>query len=252
MLKTRIIPTLLFKETGLVKDRQFASMRRIGGALQAIKVYGLREVDELVFLDVAATHMGQPPDFALIDELADECFMPFTVGGGIRDASDIRQLLMVGADKVVLNSAALESPELIRECARQFGSQCIVVSIDVRRGGNSAPEVYARSGTVATGRDAVQWATEVEGLGAGEILLTSIDRDGMMEGYDIPLVKAVTDAISIPVIASGGAGRYSDIADLLHQTNTAAAAASSMFHFTEQTPREAKRFLSATGIPVRL
>jgi len=252
MLKTRIIPTLLFKETGLVKDRQFASIRPIGGALQAIKVYGLREVDELVFLDVSATRAGKLPDFALIDELADECFMPFTVGGGIRDPGDIRRLLMVGADKVVLNTAVLDTPDLVRECARQFGSQCIVISIDVRREPDGRLEVYACSGTVATGRNPVAWASQVEALGAGEILLTSIDRDGMMNGYDIPLVKAVADAVSIPVVASGGAGEYADIADLLHNTSAAAAAASSIFHFTEQTPREAKRFLRDRGILVRL
>ncbi|MDA9975456.1 imidazole glycerol phosphate synthase cyclase subunit [Alphaproteobacteria bacterium] len=252
MLKTRIIPTMLFKENGLVKDQKFASMRRVGGALQAIKVYGLREVDELVYLDVAATRSGNPPDFALIDELADECFMPFTVGGGIRDVQDIRQLLMVGADKVVINTAAIDSPTLIGECSRQFGSQCIVVSIDVSRGLDGTPKVFSHSGTEPTGLDPVLWGREVEARGAGEILLTSIDQDGMMQGYDVPLVKAVTEAVSIPVIASGGAGRYADMATVLHETSATAVAAASMFQFTEQTPLEAKRFLQDQGFPVRL
>jgi imidazole glycerol-phosphate synthase subunit HisF len=252
MLKIRIVPTLLFKENGLVKDRQFASMRRIGGALQAIKVYGLREVDELVFLDVAATRAGKSPDFDLIDELADECFMPFTVGGGIRDTGDIRQLLMVGADKVVINTAAIDNPDLIRQSASLFGSQCIVVSIDVRRHADGTTEVYSHSGTLATGREPVEWARAVEAQGAGEILLTSIDRDGMMEGYDVALIKAISDTVSLPVVASGGAGRYADMAAVLEETNASAVAAASMFQFTEQTPRGAKQYLRDQGFPVRL
>ena len=207
MLKIRIMPTLLFKDVGLVKGISFDSWRRVGSAMQAIKVYNLREVDELVFLDITATCDGRPPDFGTVDELADECFMPMTVGGGVRTVEDVRRLLQVGADKVAINAAAVETPELIRQAAGQFGAQCIVVSIDARRRTDGTYEVYTRSGTVPTGRDPASLALQVEALGAGEILLTSIDRDGTMTGYDLELTRRVSEVVSIPVIASGGAGK---------------------------------------------
>jgi len=252
MLKIRIIPTLLYKDTGLVKDQQFASNRPIGGALQAMKVYSLREVDELVLLDVSATRNGRGPDFTLIDDLADECFMPFSVGGGVRTTADIRNLLMVGADKVILNTAAFTNSGLIGSGAINFGSQCIVVSVDVWRGQDGSLEVFSHCGTQATGRHPVDWARQAESEGAGEILLTSINRDGMMNGYDLDLISAVTCAVSIPVIASGGAGNYTDMEAAICQGNAAAVAASSIFQFTEQTPLAAKRHLHSRGIPVRL
>ena len=252
MLKTRIIPTLLYKDFGLVKDKEFRSVRRVGDVLQTVRVYGLREVDELVLLDVAATRAGRGPDLALVDRVADECFMPLSVGGGVRGLEDIRNLLMVGADKVVLNSAALDRPELISEAASAFGSQCVVVSIDVWTHEDGRQEVYARSGTHPTGHDPVSWARRAEREGAGEILLASINRDGTMTGYDLGLTRMVADAVSIPLIASGGAGSGDDMVRAVTDGGASAVAAASLFHFTEQTPIQAKRRLAEAGIPVRL
>jgi cyclase len=251
MLKTRIIPTLLFKGVGLVKGKSFDSWRRVGAALQSIRVYNLREVDELVFLDIAATPRGARPDFREIDELADNCFMPMTVGGGVKSVEDIRDLLAVGADKVAINTAAVETPELIRAGAQEFGAQCIVVSIDVTRGADGKAQVATHCGKTPTGRDPVAWAKEAERLGAGEILLTSVERDGTMTGYDVELVRDVSAAVNIPVIASGGCGNYGHMADVLGQTRASAVAAASIFHFTEQTPREAKAYLGERGFRVR-
>lgn len=246
------MPTLLFKDVGLVKGVRFDSWRRVGGVMQAVKVYNMREVDELVFLDVSATLDGRPPDFDTVDDVADECFMPLTVGGGIRTVEHVRRLLEVGADKVAINTAVVEEPDLIRRVAERFGAQCIVASIDVRRHSDGMCEVYTRSGSKATGRDPVALAREVEVLGAGEILLTSIDRDGTMTGYDIPLTRSLTQAVSIPVIASGGAGTYEHLRSALTEGGAAAVAAASIFHFTQQTPLEAKRFLADHGVCVRL
>ena len=252
MLKTRVIPTLLFKDVGLVKGVAFESWRRVGPALQAIRVYSMREVDELIFLDITATANQRGPDLQQIDDLADECFMPLTVGGGVRSIEDIRDLLSVGADKVAINTAALHNPDIIREGAEQFGSQCIVVSIDFRRHPDGHAEVFSSCGSHPTGRTPVEWACEVESLGAGEILLTSIERDGTMEGYELDVIREVTDAVSIPVIASGGAGNYEHMSSAILQGGAAAIAAASIFHFTEQTPREAKLHLQERGINVRL
>ena len=252
MLKTRIIPTLLFKDVGLVKGVAFESSRRVGPALQAIRVYSMREVDELIFLDITATSQQRGPDLKLIDELADECFMPLTVGGGVRSVEDIRDLLSVGADKVAINTATIEKSSIIRDGAEQFGSQCIVVSIDFRRHPDGRTEVYTHCGSHPTGRSLVEWACEAEALGAGEILLTSIDRDGTMDGYDIDAIRTVTSAVSVPVIASGGSGNYEHMRDVVLQGGAAAIAAASIYHFTEQTPREAKAYLQGYGIHVRL
>ncbi len=252
MPKIRVMPTLLFKDVGLVKGVGFDSWRRVGSAMQAVKVYDMREVDELIYLDITATNQSRSPDFQTVDELADECFMPLTVGGGVRSVDDVRRLLQVGADKVAINTAAVETPEVIRQVADRFGSQCVVASIDARARADGGYEVYSRAGTVATGKDPVWLAKELEALGAGEILLTSIDRDGTMTGYDVELVRRVAGAVSIPVIASGGAGTYAHMAEVLIDGRASAVAAASIFHFTEQTPLEAKRYLRAQGFSVRL
>lgn len=252
MLKIRVMPTLLYKDLGLVKGVQFDPGRRVGSVLQSVKVYSLREVDELVFLDIAATPAGRRPDFQLIDDIADECFMPLTVGGGVRTLADVRELLAVGADKVALNTAAAEQPTLVSEASQAFGAQCVVVSIDARRQPDGRYEVFTHCGTRATGLAAADYARKMEQLGAGEILLTSIDRDGTMQGYDLQLVREVAQSVTIPVIASGGAGTYEHMEEVLRTTEAAAVAAASMFHFTERTPREAKLHLQAAGFAVRL
>jgi imidazole glycerol-phosphate synthase subunit HisF len=253
VLKIRIIPTLLYRNLGLVKGVRFDSWRRVGSAMQAVRVYNMREVDELVFLDIAATRDGRSPDFELVDELADECFMPLAVGGGVRSLADVRRLLRVGADKVVLNSAAVATPSLVTEASQRFGAQCVVVSIDVKRQGAGGREVvWTHSGTVPTNLDPIAWARRVEELGAGEVLLCSVDRDGTMEGYDTRLLAAVSEAVALPVIASGGAGTYQHMADALREAKVSALAAASMFHFTEQTPLGAKRYLRDQGFSVRL
>lgn len=250
--KVRVMPTLLFKELGLVKGIGFDSWRRVGSAMQAVKVYNMREVDELVFLDITATRDGRSPDFNMVDELADECFMPLAVGGGVRTVEDVRRLLRVGADKVVINTAAVETPLLIRQVAQRFGSQCLVVSIDAMRRADGKYEVYTHAGTVPTGRDPVLLAREAEALGAGEILITSIERDGTMTGYDLELTSCVSQAVSIPVIAAGGAGSYEHMAQAVNIGKASAVAAASLFHFTQQTPLEAKRYLREQNINVRL
>jgi len=250
VLKTRVMPTLLHKDVGLVKGVGFDSWRRVGGVMQAVKVYNLREVDELVFLDITAAIEGRDPDFELVDDVADECFMPLTVGGGITSEAHVERLLKVGADKVSVNTAAVEDPGLVSRIADRFGSQCVVVSIDVL-GDGPGGEVVTRAGTRRTGLRPVEHARRAQELGAGEILLTSVERDGTMTGYDLEGVRAVAEAVTIPVIASGGAGSYADLIDAV-RAGASAVAAASIFHFTEQTPREAKLALQHAGIPARL
>lgn len=252
MLKTRIIPTLLHKNFGLVKGVGFNSWRRVGSAMQSIKVYSIREVDEIIFLDISATLENRPPDFQIVDELADECFMPLTVGGGVRNIDDIYRLLMVGADKVSINTASAKSIKVVEDAAKRFGSQCIVVSIDYRIVSQSRYEVYSHSGTRPTGIELIEFVKIVENFGAGEILLTSIERDGTMQGYDLEAISKVTSLLSIPVIASGGAGNYQDMLDAIEIGRVSAVAAASIYHFTEQTPIEAKFFLKSHGISVRI
>lgn len=252
MLKVRLIPTLLHSDFVLVKGVRFDSWRNVGSLLQAIKVYTLREVDELVFLDIVATRDGRGPDFGLIEDIADHCFMPLTVGGGVRNVEDVRRLLQVGADKIALNTAAIERPGLIAEIANGFGSQCVVVSLDVKRLPDGSYELVTHAGKRPTGLDPFAFAREAEALGAGELLLTSIDRDGTMDGYDLDLIQRMTKGVSIPVIASGGAGHYEHLAQAVRSAGASAVAMASMFHFTEQTPREAKEYLHQQGIPVRL
>ncbi|MSU75847.1 MAG: imidazole glycerol phosphate synthase subunit HisF [Candidatus Magasanikbacteria bacterium] len=252
MLKVRVIPTLLFKNFGLVKGVRFDSWRRTGSAMQTIKVYNLREVDELLFLDISATGERRPPDFAMIDEIADECFVPLGVGGGVATIEDARRLLLVGADKIVVNTAAVQTPELVSAIAGQFGSQCAVVSIDAKQKPDGSYEVYTHSGTQPTGLEVAAFAKKMATCGAGEIILTSIDRDGTMDGYDILLIKSVASAVGIPVIASGGAGSYEHMAEAILAGGASAVSAASIFHFTEATPLEAKRYLKERGIAVRL
>jgi cyclase len=251
LLKVRVMPVLLHSDVGLVKGIAFDSWRRVGTAMPAVKVYNLREVDELVFLDITATRDGRAPDLGIVEDIAGECFVPLTVGGGIRAVDDVRRLLMAGADKVCINSAGVEEPALIGRVADRFGSQCVVMSVDARLDGDRY-EVWTRSGATNTGLDPVEVAAAAEAMGAGEILITSIDRDGTMTGYDVELVRRVADAVTIPVVASGGAGSYEHMATVLAETKATAVAAASMFHFTEQTPREAKGFLAQKGFPVRL
>ena len=251
MLKVRVIPTLLWKDYGLVKGIGFDSWRRVGTVLPAIKVYNTREVDELILVDITATAEAREPDYESVAEFSAECFVPLTVGGGIRTLEHITNLLLAGADKVSINSAAYETPALVTEAANRFGSQCIVASIDARRMPDGRHECISRSGTMPMGRRPADWAREVEALGAGEILITSVERDGTMQGYDMELIQQVTSVVQIPVIASGGAGNYDHMAATIRTGRASAAAAASIFHFTQQTPLEAKRHMASLGIPVR-
>jgi cyclase len=251
MLKVRVIPTLLLKGFGLVKGVAFDSWRRVGTAMPAIKVYNTRDVDELVLLDILATEEARDIDYATIADLAAECFVPFTVGGGIDSLEKIQRVLRAGADKVTINTAAYRQPGLIRDAADRFGSQCVVVSIDVRLHDGGRYECFAGCGRQATGVSPIEWARRVEELGAGEILLTSVERDGTMVGYDLELTRAVANAVAIPVIASGGAGSYAHMHEALVRGGASAVAAASMFHFTEQTPAEAKQYLAGKGVATR-
>ncbi len=251
MLKVRIIPTLLWKGVGLVKGTGFDSWRRVGPVLPAIKVYNNRDVDELMLVDIEAHQKGEGPDVESVNDFADECFVPFTVGGGITRVEQIAQLLRAGADKVCINTAAYEVPGLVEQAAQRFGAQCVVASIDARRMTDGSLRCFSRSGTLDTGKDPVSWAKALEAQGAGEILITSIDRDGTLSGYDLPLIAAVAQAVNVPVIASGGAGTYEHLREAVQDAGAAAVAAASMFHFTEQTPAQAKLYLASAGVPVR-
>lgn len=251
MLKVRVIPTLLWKNFGLVKGVGFDSWRRVGSVLPAIKVFNSREVDELVLLDIAATREGAEPDSASVSDFADECFVPLTVGGGIRELDHIVALLHAGADKVSVNSRLFEDPKLVDAAASRFGVQCVVASIDVRRVAGARYTCVSHSGTRDSGREPVAWAKELTDRGAGELLLTSVERDGTMQGYDLELIERVTSAVTVPVIASGGAGSYQHMVDAVRQAGASAVAAASIFQFTEQTPAGAKAALQAAGIPVR-
>lgn len=251
VLKVRVIPTLLWKQFGLVKGVGFDSWRRVGSVLPAMRVYAAREVDELILVDIIAHHPGNELDLESIEDLSQDCHVPFTVGGGICRPDQVAQLLRIGADKVSVNTAAYQNPQLISDIARRHGSQCVVASVDVRADGDGCWKCFSHAGTHATGRCVVQWVRQLESMGAGEILITSIDRDGTMKGYDLGLVEAVAKAVTVPVIASGGAGSYQHMVDAVVQSGAAAVAAASMFHFTEQTPAGAKRALAEAGVPVR-
>jgi cyclase len=231
MLKTRVIPTLLLRGAGLVKTVGFRNPKYVGDPINAIRIFNDKEVDELVLLDITASRTGKGPAFGTIENIASECFMPVAYGGGITTVGQIRRILSAGVEKVVINAAALKDPELIRDAAREFGSQAIVVSIDVKRKLLGRYEVYGDGGTKPTGHDPVAYARRMQDIGAGEILLTAIDRDGTMQGYDLDLVLKVTSALTIPVIASGGAGSIADFACAAKQAGAAAVAAGAMFLF---------------------
>jgi cyclase len=252
VLKVRVIPTLLWKEFGLVKGVSFDSWRRVGPVLPAIKVYNTRDVDELVLVDITASSAASCPDYDSVHGFADECFVPLTVGGGITNIDQIQRLLGAGADKICINTAAYANPKLIEDAAGRYGAQCVVASIDVRRESDGGYVCYSHSATVPTSKSLLSWAKELEDRGAGEILITSIDRDGTMQGYDLALIDQVVRAVNLPVIASGGAGNYEHMRQAIQTSGASAVAAASIFHFTEQTPAAAKQYLAAAGVPVRL
>ena len=251
MLAKRIIPCLDVDKGRVVKGVKFLNLRDAGDPVEVAKRYEEEGADELVFLDITASAEDREIMIEVVKKVAETVFMPFTVGGGIRSVEDMRKLLEAGADKVSINTAAVKNPNLVSEGARLFGSQCIVVAIDAKRKGESW-EVYINGGRTPTGLDVVEWAKRVESLGAGEILLTSMDRDGTKEGYDVELCKAVSEAVNIPVIASGGAGRREHFYEVFEKGKVDAALAASLFHFQELSIPELKEFLHSKGILVRL
>ena len=253
MLCKRLIPCLDVKDGRVVKGVRFVELRDAGDPVAAALVYDAQGADELVFLDITASHEGRATMLDVVRRTAEGIYMPLTVGGGIRSLEDIRTLLRAGADKVSLNTAALERPALVTEAARAFGSQCIVIAIDAKSSSSNGHwEVFTHGGRRPAGRDAVEWAREVEKLGAGEILLTSMDRDGTGDGYDIALTRAVAEAVSVPVIASGGVGRLEHLREGLVEGRADAALVATLFHFGQHTVLEAKRYLGERGVPVRL
>lgn len=249
MLKTRVIPCLTIKDLRLVKSVQFQEHRNIGSYIAAVRVFNARDVDEMIILDLDAAQAGIKP--WLLEELTKECFMPLTIGGGIKTLEDIRTLLKLGADKVSINTAALERPEFIKEAAEKFGNQCVVVSIDAKKS-NNRYEVFKNGGKIGTGRKPEEWGKEAEKLGAGEILITSIDEDGRMNGYDLELIKLISRAVNIPVIACGGAGKLEDFVLAVKEANASAVAAASIFQYTQITPLNIKEQLSKFGIETRV
>lgn len=253
MLMKRVIPCLDVHEGRVVKGVNFINLRDAGDPVELAAVYDREGADELVFLDITATHEERPLMLEVARRTAEEVFIPYTVGGGMRSSADIRAMLSAGCDKISMNSAAVAAPALITETARQYGSQCIVVAIDARRvSGAGRWEVFVTGGRTNTGIDAVAWAEEVERRGAGEILLTSMDRDGTKDGFDIPLTRAVTRAVNIPVIASGGAGELEHFAEVVVEADADAVLAASVFHFGQFRVRQVKESMAAHGVPVRL
>ena len=251
MLAKRIIPCLDVTDGRVVKGTKFLELRDAGDPVECAKAYDRQGADELVFLDITASSDGRATMVSVVGRTAEQCFMPLTVGGGIRAVEDFRTMLKAGADKVSVNTSALQRPELIREAARAFGSQCVVVAIDAKRDGPGTWRVYTHGGRNPTERDAVGWARQAAELGAGEILLTSMDADGTCDGYDLELTRAVSKAVSLPIIASGGAGTLDHLADVLEQGAADAVLAASIFHFGKFTVDEAKSHLEARGLPVR-
>jgi cyclase len=254
MLAKRVIPCLDVDRGRVVKGTNFVNLRDAGDPVEVAARYEQEGADELVFLDIAASHEERDIMLDVVRRTADQVFMPLTVGGGIRTLEDIRELLLAGCDKVSINSAAVKNPQFVYEAARRFGSQCIVVNIDpkrVERDGREVWEVHVNGGRIPTGHEAVPWAREVERLGAGEIVLTSMDADGTKNGYDLEMTAAVSEAITVPLVASGGAGKPEHLAEAIAVGKADAALAASIFHFGEFTIQETKQVMAARGIPVR-
>ncbi len=252
MLAKRIIPCLDVKEGRVVKGVHFVDLRDAGDPVEIARRYEAEGADEMVFLDITASHEKRPIMIDVVRRTAEVVFMPLTVGGGIRDLEDIRELLLAGCDKVSINTACVEDPTLITGGAKRFGSQCMVVAIDAKRIAPSRWEVYTNGGRTPTGKDAIQWAREAEERGAGEILLTSMDRDGTKEGYEVELTRTVSEAVRIPVIASGGAGKPEHLLEALDSGKADAVLCASIFHFGEYTIQNVKSFLKAKSVEVRL
>jgi cyclase len=252
MLKIRIIPCLDVKAGRVVKGVNFVDLVDAGDPVEQAKIYDREGADELTFLDITASHDNRDTILDVVARTAAECFMPLTVGGGVRGVDDIRKLLLAGADKASINTAAVQRPEFVREAAEKFGSQCVVVAIDAKRAGPGRFEVFTHGGRAPTGLEAVAWARRMAASGAGEILLTSMDRDGTKAGFDIELTRAVADAVPVPVIASGGVGTLDHLVAGAKDGHASAVLAASIFHFGTHTIREAKRHLAAAGVPVRI
>ena len=256
MLKVRIIPCLDVKDGRVVKGVNFVDLVDAGDPVEAAAAYDAAGADELCFLDITASHENRDTIFDIVERTAERCFMPLTVGGGVRTADDIRRLLKAGADKVSINTAAVNRRAFVREAAEKFGSQCIVVAIDAKKvSGEGEParwEIFTHGGRTPTGLEAIAYAREVVSLGAGEILLTSMDRDGTKAGFDVPLTRAIADAVSVPVIASGGVGSLDHLVEGVKKGHASAVLAASIFHFGTFTIGEAKQRMAAAGIPVRL
>ena len=252
MLKARVIPCLDVKDGRVVKGVNFVDLRDAGDPVEAAKAYDAAGADELCFLDITATHEGRGTMMDVVTRTAENCFMPLTVGGGVRTLDDIRNLLLAGADKVSINSAAVSNRQFVKDAAEKFGSQCVVVAIDAKEVSPGKFEIFTHGGRKETGIDAVAFAKEVAELGAGEILLTSMDRDGTGKGFNIALTRAIADAVSIPVIASGGVGNLDHLVEGIRDGHATAVLAASIFHFGTYTIAEAKQAMAAAGIAVRI
>ena len=252
MLAKRIIPCLDVDNGRVVKGVQFVDIKDAGDPVEVAQRYNEQGADEITFLDITATHHGRDTTYHTVERMAETVFVPLTVGGGVRKVDDIRHLLNAGADKVSINSAAIFNPEFVGEAAARFGSQCIVVAIDAKQVGDNQWEIFTHGGRKATGIDAVAWAVKMAGFGAGELLVTSMDSDGTKNGYDIALMKRITDSVNVPVIASGGVGNLQHLADGVLQGGVDAVLAASIFHFGEYTVGEAKQFMAQQGIEMRL
>lgn len=251
MLAKRIIPCLDVRDGRVVKGVNFVNIRDAGDPVELARYYSDQGADEIVFLDITATHEARKTVADVVERTAEQVFVPLTVGGGIRTLDDFRELLRAGADKISVNSAAVARPELITEAAERFGSQCVVLAVDARSRGDGTWEVVVAGGRKPTGLDLLEWVKKGEALGAGEILLTSMDADGTKAGFDLPMTKAVTEAVGIPVIASGGCGSLSHFAEVFEETGCDAALAASLFHFGELTVPQVKDYLRTRNIPVR-
>lgn len=251
MLKPRVIPCLDVHNGRVVKGISFVNLRDAGDPVEQAHVYDAQGADELCFLDISASHEKRDTLLDVVARTAEVCFMPLTVGGGVRTAADVRTLLLAGADKVSFNTAAVANPDVVRESAEKFGSQCIVVAIDARATKPGKWQVFTHGGRTNTGKDAVEWAAQVVGLGAGEILLTSMDKDGTRSGYDLELTRVIADRVPVPVIASGGVGGVEHLLAGIRDGHASAVLAASIFHFGESTIPAAKAYLAEHGVPVR-